>query len=119
MTTAQIEEAIMLLDGVVECAVVGKKDNIKGHVPVSFVVAADFVEEDDVVRIVRQHVGAVASMKEVYKVQKLPKTRSQKILRNSLRQIAERDKFVNLPPTIEDASVLPEIEKVVMKNHRK
>lgn len=60
--------------------------------------------------------GAVAVMKEVHFVKKLPKTRSQKIIRNILKQIAEKSHFINVPPTIEDASVCQEIEKIVSKS---
>lgn len=57
LTTSQLEEAVMKLKGISECAVIGKHDPLKGQVPVAFVVASDFVQANEVVEIVREHVG--------------------------------------------------------------
>lgn len=111
LTTSQMEEVIAVLEGVAEVAVVGVADSLKGQVPVAFVVSHN-IDVNDVVQAVRERVGAVASLKRVYRVQRLPKTRSGKLLRSALRNLAEQKHFP-VPPTIEDASVLEEIEKVV------
>ena len=116
LTTAQLEEAIAILDGVIEAAVVGVSDSIKGTIPVAFVVGKNFSNQD-VVQSVRKNVGAVANLKRVYRVPKLPKTRSGKLMRNVLRDFAEQRLPVQVPPTIEDPSVLAAIEKVVKNHH--
>ena len=116
LTTAQLEEAIAILDGVIEAAVVGVSDSIKGTIPVAFVVGKNFTDQD-VVQSVRKNVGAVANLKRVYRVPKLPKTRSGKLMRNVLRDFAEQRLPVQVPPTIEDPSVLAAIEKVVKNHH--
>jgi len=116
LTTAQLEEAIAILDGVIEAAVVGVSDSIKGTIPVAFVVGKNFSDQD-VVQSVRKNVGAVANLKRVYRVPKLPKTRSGKLMRNVLRDFAEQRLPVQVPPTIEDPSVLAAIEKVVKNHH--
>ncbi len=113
LTTGQIEEAISRVPLVAECAVVGKADQLKGHVPVAFVVGS--VSREDVIEAVRQHVGAVASLKQIHLVAKLPKTRSGKILRNTLREIVAGN-AVKVPPTIEDESVIDTCIAVVRKH---
>lgn len=104
------------MDGVIEAAVVGVSDSIKGTIPVAFVVGKNFTDQD-VVQSVRKNVGAVANLKRVYRVPKLPKTRSGKLMRNVLRDFAEQRLPVQVPPTIEDPSVLAAIEKVVKNHH--
>jgi propionyl-CoA synthetase len=106
LTTGQIEEAVSRVAAVAECAVVAKEDALKGHVPVAFVVSPDNAASvEQIVEAVREHVGPVASLKQVILVAKLPKTRSGKILRNTLREIVA-GKTVKVPATIEDETVI-------------
>jgi propionyl-CoA synthetase len=96
---------------VAECAVIGVRDTLKGQLPTGLVVlkaGADVAEErlrEELVASVRQEIGPVAAFREVHVVDALPKTRSGKILRKTMRGIADgREEPV--PSTIEDASVL-------------
>jgi propionyl-CoA synthetase len=115
LTTGQIEEAVCKVPGVAECAVVAQEDPFKGHVPVAFAVIAQgaVVSKDAIVESVREFVGAFACLKTVHLVPKLPKTRSQKILRVTLRQIVDKQKVVTVPSTIEDESVIQQIIQIV------
>ena len=105
---------------VAECAVIGVADPIKGEVPCGFVVltdggagsAADLARE--VIRLVRDTVGPVAAFQRVIIVERLPKTRSGKILRSTMRRIVQGEAYA-LPATIEDAAVLDEIAQAVSK----
>ena len=114
LSTAEMEEALASHPEVAECAVIGIEDALKGQVPVGFVVvkegetleAADLYRE--LVQRVRDTVGAVASFKQVTVVNRLPKTRSGKILRKTMRAIAD-GKAYKMPSTIEDPTVLDEI----------
>lgn len=105
-------------DAVAECAVIGVRDDLKGQRAAGFValkstaVTDHAVLESELVALVREHVGPVASFRDVYVVERLPKTRSGKILRKTIRQIVEGEHY-EVPPTIEDASVLDEILAVV------
>ncbi|HNR49984.1 MAG TPA: propionyl-CoA synthetase, partial [Deltaproteobacteria bacterium] len=98
-----------------ECAVIGVEDQLKGQVPVGFVVlkaGSAKTEKDiqkEVVAMVRAEIGALACLKDVAVVKRLPKTRSGKILRGTMRKIADGEKFTT-PSTIEDPAVLGEIE---------
>ena len=118
LSTGSIEEAVSQHPDVAECAVIGVVDELKGHVPVGFVVlksgaGRDAVElREEVVYLVRQRIGAVASFKEVMIVARLPKTRSGKILRGTMRSIADH-KPAPVPSTIEDPAVLDEIRTVL------
>jgi propionyl-CoA synthetase len=93
---------------VVECAVFGTQDEVKGLVPVALLVTTAEADNEavvpEVVAMVRDRVGAVASLRDVAVVTALPKTRSGKILRNAMRAIADDEEY-RLPGTIEDASV--------------
>lgn len=115
LSTGGMEEVLAGHPDVAECAVIGVADQLKGQVPRGFVVLKSGVDpaaegytaklQAELVRMVRDQVGAVASFKDVAVVPALPKTRSGKILRKSMRSIAEgRDEPV--PGTIDDASVL-------------
>lgn len=114
LSTGALEEAICNVDAVVECAVIGVKDSLKGMVPIALTVlypSYDGAEEElesNVVRQVREHVGAVAALKTVIVVQRLPKTRSGKVLRATLRRIADGEDYT-VPPTIDDSTTLEEI----------
>ncbi len=106
---------------VAECAVIGVADELKGQVPRGLVVLKSGVDadpgtlRDELVRLVREQVGAVASLKRVDIVPGLPKTRSGKILRKTMRGIADgADEPV--PSTIEDAAVL-DLLRPVLRSH--
>jgi propionyl-CoA synthetase len=116
LSTGTIEEALAQHPDVAECAVIGAADEIKGQIPVGLVVLKAGVDRDEdeiareLVQTVREEVGAVASMKRVSVVDRLPKTRSGKILRATMRAIAD-GKDYQIPSTIEDASALEHIEQ--------
>jgi propionyl-CoA synthetase len=105
---------------VAECAVIGVQDALKGEVPVGFVVYKAGVQkpEEQVVRElvdrVRDRIGPVAFFKTAAVVKRLPKTRSGKILRGTMRQIADGQE-VRVPPTIDDPVILDEIRGVLAK----
>jgi len=105
LSTGQMEQIVAAVDGVVECAVIGVDDTLKGMVPLGFVVARKDCDESrlpaSVVAAVRRELGPVAALREVHVVPALPKTRSGKILRNLLRNIANGQGWA-MPPTIEN-----------------
>jgi propionyl-CoA synthetase len=103
---------------VAECAVVGVKDSLKGQMPLGLVVLKAGVDRDEadiareLVALVRERIGPVAAFKEARVVARLPKTRSGKILRATIRKIADGDE-VAVPPTIDDPVILDEIKDVL------
>jgi len=114
LSTAEMEEVVAMHPSVAECAVIGIADELKGQVPVGFVVlkggqtiGAEELEKD-LIRRVRETVGAVASFKRSIIVSRLPKTRSGKILRKVMRYMTDGQSF-NMPSTIEDPVVLDEL----------
>lgn len=118
LSTGQMEQIVAQQDGVVECAVIGADDAIKGMVPVAFVVVRSGA--DDVAQIparviaaVRGELGAVAALKTAYVVDQLPKTRSGKILRNLLRKIVSGQPF-DIPATIDDPTVPARLQAQVL-----
>jgi propionyl-CoA synthetase len=118
MSTGSIEAVLAGHPAVAECAVIGVADEIKGQVPRGFVVlkAGASAERlaDELVEAVRESIGAVASFKLVDVVPALPKTRSGKILRKTMRGIADgRDEPV--PSTIEDAGVLDALKPILLR----
>ncbi len=114
LSTGGLEEALAGHPDVAECAVVGVKDSLKGQLPLGFVVlkAGALRPHDEVVRElvarVRELVGPVAAFKRAVVVERLPKTRSGKILRATLRNIADGESY-SMPATIDDPAVLDEI----------
>jgi propionyl-CoA synthetase len=118
LSTGAMEEVLCAHPSVAEAAVVGVRDALKGQVPRGFVVVkngADVDEprlRDELVRAVRAQIGPVAAFKEVAVVPALPKTRSGKILRGTMRRIADGDD-VPVPSTIEDASVLDRLRPIL------
>ncbi|MEJ2274741.1 MAG: propionyl-CoA synthetase [Woeseiaceae bacterium] len=114
LSTGQIEEVLAAHPDVAECAVIGVADRLKGQLPVGFLVlkagvdraAGDIVTET--VAMVREQVGPVAVFKKAVVVKRLPKTRSGKVLRATMRCIADGEEF-RIPATIEDPLVLEEI----------
>ena len=111
LTTGSIEAVVATHPAVAECAVIGVPDSLKGERPAAYVVLKSGAVADpdalcrDVVGLVRDQIGPVAALKDVFIVPALPKTRSGKILRRTMRQIAAGED-VTVPPTIEDAGVL-------------
>jgi acyl-coenzyme A synthetase/AMP-(fatty) acid ligase len=116
LSTADMEEIVAAHPAVAECAVIGAADELKGQVPLGFVVLKAGVEIEDaaleaeLVQMVRERLGAVACFKKAIVVKRLPKTRSGKILRRIMRHIAD-DKPYQPPSTIEDMGVLEEIRE--------
>jgi len=100
---------------VAECAVIGVADALKGEVPCGFVVlkagvtrTADEIESE-IVALVRERIGPVASFKRAITVVRLPKTRSGKILRGTMKKIADGETW-SMPATIDDPAILDEIK---------
>jgi propionyl-CoA synthetase len=114
LSSGSLEEALAEHPAVAECAVVALPESLKGEVPVGFVVLKQGQQPDpaqlerELVALVRQAIGAVASLRRVFVLKRLPKTRSGKILRKTLRSLAVSPE-VTPPPTIEDPTVLDEV----------
>ena len=114
LSTGEIEEVVAAHPDVAECAVMGVADPLKGQVPLGLVVLKAGVArppgaiEDEVVALVRRRVGPIASLKTVLIVERLPKTRSGKILRGTMRAIADGEPY-RPPATIDDPAILGEI----------
>ncbi len=118
LSTAEMEEIVASHHSVAECAVIGINDELKGQIPLALVVAksGDSVEkfqlQHEVVQLVREKIGAVAALRDVVVVQRLPKTRSGKILRKMMRSIADGENF-QIPSTIDDEAIIDEIREVL------
>ncbi|WP_415906368.1 AMP-binding protein [Neptuniibacter sp. QD72_48] len=118
LSTGEMEEVVSAHPAVAECAVIGVNDELKGQLPVGLIVlkAGEQIEEEqlqtELVKMVREQVGALACFRSAIVVQRLPKTRSGKILRAILRKIAAKEQY-KMPSTIDDASILPEIEALI------
>jgi propionyl-CoA synthetase len=114
LSTGGMEEVLASHQDVAECAVVGIADAIKGEVPCGFIVLKAGVNrakaeiEDEIVALVRERIGPVACFKLAITVARLPKTRSGKILRGTMKKIADAEPWT-LPATIDDPAILDEI----------
>jgi propionyl-CoA synthetase len=114
LSTGGLEEVLASHQDVAECAVVGIKDELKGEVPCGFVVLKSGVArvpdqiERELIALVRQQIGPVAAFKIAITVARLPKTRSGKILRGTMKKIADGDPWT-MPATIDDPAILTEI----------
>ncbi len=114
LSTGALEEALASDEHVAECAVIGVEDQLKGEMPLGFVVLNAGTEVDaeelknTLVQVVRSQVGPIATPRDILIVDRLPKTRSGKILRGTMRAIAD-NKHYDMPATIEDPAVLDEI----------
>ncbi len=114
LSTGQMEEVVARHKDVAECAVVGVHDQMKGQVPAGFIVLNSGVDrpaseiEAEVIKLVRDTIGPVAALKQVMAVNRLPKTRSGKVLRATMRQIADGE-TPKVPATIDDPAVIDEI----------
>jgi propionyl-CoA synthetase len=118
LSTGQMEEVVARHKDVGECAVVGVHDELKGQLPAGFIVLNAGVNRDEreieaeVIKLVRDEIGPVAAFKQVMTVKRLPKTRSGKILRGTMRAIADSEAW-KMPATIDDPGVLDEIAEAL------
>ena len=118
LSTGQMEEVVAKHKDVGECAVVGVADDLKGQIPAGFIVLNSGVNRDareieaEVIKLVRDEIGPVAAFKQVMTVTRLPKTRSGKILRGTMRQISDGEAW-KMPATIDDPVILDEITEVL------
>ncbi|WP_119677467.1 propionyl-CoA synthetase [Indioceanicola profundi] len=114
LSTGGMEEVLASHPDVAECAVVGVADELKGQVPLGFLVLKAGVEKPheqivkEVVKLVRDEIGPVAAFKQAVVVDRLPKTRSGKILRSTMQKIADAESW-KMPATIDDPAILDEI----------
>jgi len=119
LSTGAMEEVLSSHPDVAECAVLGVEDDLKGQVPLGFVVLKAGVTRDraeiikEVIKMVRERIGPVASFKTAAVIKRLPKTRSGKILRGTIQKIAD-NKEHKVPATIDDATILGEIEEALV-----
>ena len=120
LSTGAIEEVLANHPDVAECAVIGVSDNLKGQLPVGFLCLTAGVDRDhmiietECVEMVRKQIGPVAAFKNALVVDRLPKTRSGKILRGTMVKIANNEEF-KLPATIDDPAILQEIKDALIK----
>jgi propionyl-CoA synthetase len=120
LSTGAMEEVLSSHPDVAECAVIGVYDELKGQVPIGFLVLKKGVDRnhggivDEVVQMVRQRIGPVAAFKIALVVPALPKTRSGKILRGTMQKIADGQDY-RMPATIDDSSTLTEIAEVLQR----
>jgi len=115
LSTGGMEEVLAAHPDVAECAVIGVEDQLKGQLPLGFLVLKAGVDRDEadivseVVKMVRDRIGPVAAFKQATVVERLPKTRSGKILRGTMQKIADNQDY-KMPATIDDPVILDEIE---------
>ncbi len=118
LSTGGMEEVLAAHPDVAECAVIGVVDELKGEVPLGTVVLNAGVERDEgeivkeLIQLIRKKIGPVASFKIATVVQRLPKTRSGKILRGTMKKIADGQEF-RMPATIDDPAILDEITEAL------
>lgn len=118
MSSGQLETSLAGHPAVAETAVVATKDELRGHLPVGFVVlkAGETITQQEIepqlVKKVRHDVGAVAAFRTAYVIKRLPKTRSGKVLRNVLRALLDGEE-PKIPPTIDDIGAVGEIKEVI------
>ncbi|KAL7882908.1 hypothetical protein SRHO_G00005660 [Serrasalmus rhombeus] len=124
LSSGALEESVLQHPSVVDCAVVGLEDSLKGHVPLALcVLQNDYQQNTDVVvkelvKLVRDTIGPVAAFRKVLFVKALPKTRSGKIPRSSLANLVNGKPY-KITPTIEDPEVFKDLEKAVKENLRR
>lgn len=118
LSTSEMEEVVSSHPDVAECAVVGIEDQLKGQIPFASVVLKSGVTtteeliEKEIIAKVREKIGAVASLKNVMVVKRLPKTRSGKILRKLIRTMLDGKDF-QIPSTIDDEQIISEIQEKI------
>ena len=115
LSTGSMEEILLEHAAVTDCAVFGVKDELKGEIPVGFVVVSEEREDliNELVAHVREKLGSHSNLKKVAIVKALPKTRSGKILRGTMRKIANGEEYT-ITPTIEDPKVFDDLTPVIM-----
>ncbi|MDE0244298.1 MAG: propionyl-CoA synthetase, partial [Gammaproteobacteria bacterium] len=119
LSTGALEEVLAMHPDVAECAVTGIADELKGQVPLGFLClksGIDRAEEEVVsecVALIREHIGPVAAFRKALVVDRLPKTRSGKVLRRVLARIADGVEYA-FPATIDDPAILGEIESSLL-----
>lgn len=118
LSTGEMEEILTNHPAVAECAVIGIHDDLKGQVPLGLVVLKNGINQtnEELVKElkaqIRAEIGGIAALKNVLIVERLPKTRSGKILRKTLRQIVDGEEVI-IPSTIEDTEVLTELSSIL------
>ena len=121
LSTGQIEEVLSEHQSVAECAVIGIKDQLKGQLPIGLIALKAGVTKEnkaisnECIQMVRDKVGPVAAFKIAIVVKRLPKTRSGKVLRGTIRKIADKEDY-KMPATIDDPAILTEITEELIKN---
>ena len=124
LSTGAIEEVLSEHQSVAECAVLGIADKLKGQLPIGLVVLKSGVEKandtisKECIQMVRDKIGPVAAFKVVIVIKRLPKTRSGKILRGTIRKIADGEDY-KMPATIDDPTILDEIKNDLIKSNIK
>lgn len=119
LSTGEMEEIIGSHSAIAECAVIGIEDELRGQIPVGLVVLKDGVSvehkvmEEEMIQLIRHQIGAVAFFRNALVVKRLPKTRSGKILRKTMRMLIDNQPFT-VPSTIDDPAILEEIKEVVL-----
>ena len=122
LSTGEMEEVLASHPAVAECAVIGVDDEVKGQIPRGFVVLKAGIDTDpgvlsaELVELIRDQIGPVAALRRVDIIAGLPKTRSGKILRKTMRGIADGNDEP-IPPTIEDASILEALRPLLRDSH--
>jgi propionyl-CoA synthetase len=120
LSTGAMEEVMSQHEDIAECAVIGAHDSLKGQLPVGLVVLKSGVtrgEEElkkELVQMIRNDIGPIACFKQAVVVTRLPKTRSGKILRSTMRKIANGEPY-SIPSTIDDPSILKEVEEALKR----
>jgi len=118
LSTGEIEECISSHPDIAECAVIGSHDDLKGQIPVGFIVLKANSDKDDetiskeLVSLVRDKIGPIVCYKDSHLVMRLPKTRSGKILRKTIKAIVDGNSYT-VPATIDDPTSLDEIKDVL------
>lgn len=118
LSTGEMEELVASHPAIAECAVMGIADELRGQRPIALVVLKDGqhieeeIIEEELVALIREKIGAVAYFRNAAIAKRLPKTRSGKILRKTIRQIADGETFA-LPSTIDDPKILDEIREIL------
>ena len=118
LSTGAMEEVLSKHENIAECAVVGIYDELKGQVPMGFIVINTGASKpnniiiDETINMIRNEIGPVASFRKVVIVNRLPKTRSGKILRSTMASIVDK-KTYKIPATIDDETILDEIKEAI------
>jgi propionyl-CoA synthetase len=120
LSTGEMEEIVATHKDVAECAVFGVEDGLKGQIPIGLAVLKTGIERDEaelqqeLVKMIREEIGAIACFKQAVIVKRLPKTRSGKILRGTMRKIADGKEY-SVPSTIDDPAILGEIKDAITR----